>query len=103
MPLYEFKTLKTANTNRSKRFGSLKKRRRQVFVQKQEHEAAVGASQDSESRDSEDPPFGDESQENQLPTLRAASRKEVRLKPGPAVGGKSAVGDGGIQRHWKIV
>ena len=30
-------------------------------------------------------------------------RKEVRLKPGPAVGGKSAVGDGGLQRHWKII
>ena len=49
-----------------------KKRRPTVGVQEQQREAAVGASRDIGS-----PPFEEESQENQLPSLRAAVRKHA--------------------------
>ena len=82
-----------------------------MVVQEQQQEAAVGASQDSG-----DPPFEEESLENQLPSLRAAVRKHaakggappfvpaqnVRLTPRPAVGGESADGDEGFKMHWEM-
>ena len=89
-----------------------KKRRLTVEVQEQQREAAVGA-----SRGSGEPQFEDESQENQLPSLRAHARghaatggapplvpaKHVRLTAQSAVGGEPAVGGKVSKTHWKTI
>ena len=55
-----------------------RKRRLTVEVQEQPREAAVGA-----SRGSGEPPFEDESQENQLPSLRAHVREHAAMGGAP--------------------